>query len=91
MLITGMLPNNLISGLLQRDHPGTAISVKTRNAIRTLLYISKDAIVHLSSGTNLQFFKNHYQLYFRAQWKVLILRNFNFELKKKIFFQMNLL
>ncbi|XP_076825235.1 sperm-specific sodium:proton exchanger-like [Clavelina lepadiformis] len=37
-------------GLLQRDHPGIAISVKTRNAIRTILNNSRDAIQQLCSG-----------------------------------------
>nr|CAB3266352.1 sodium/hydrogen exchanger 10-like [Phallusia mammillata] len=37
-------------GLLQRDHPGIAISVKTRNAVRTILNHSRDTIHQLCAG-----------------------------------------
>ncbi|XP_058858761.1 sodium/hydrogen exchanger 10-like [Acipenser ruthenus] len=37
-------------GLLQRDHPGIAISVKTRQAIRTVLNSERDTIHALMSG-----------------------------------------
>ncbi|XP_078490642.1 sperm-specific sodium:proton exchanger-like [Ciona intestinalis] len=37
-------------GLLQRDHPGIAISVKTKNAVRTILNHSRDAIHQLCAG-----------------------------------------
>ena len=40
----------VISDLLQRDQPGITISVKTRNAITTLLNNSRDAIVQLYAG-----------------------------------------
>uniref|UniRef100_F7ABC0 Cyclic nucleotide-binding domain-containing protein n=1 Tax=Ciona intestinalis TaxID=7719 RepID=F7ABC0_CIOIN len=37
-------------GLLQRDHPGIAISVKTKNAVSTILNHSRDAIHQLCAG-----------------------------------------
>uniref|UniRef100_A0A8C7SMK3 Cyclic nucleotide-binding domain-containing protein n=1 Tax=Oncorhynchus mykiss TaxID=8022 RepID=A0A8C7SMK3_ONCMY len=41
---------DLFSGLLQRDHPEIAISVKTRQAIRAVLNSERDAIHTLVSG-----------------------------------------
>jgi len=37
-------------GLLQREHPGIAISVKTRQAIRTILNNARDVIHELKGG-----------------------------------------
>ena len=37
-------------GLLQRDHPGIAVSVKTRQAIRTVLNHSRDTIHELQGA-----------------------------------------
>ena len=36
--------------MLQRDHPGIAVSVKTRQAIRTVLNISRDTIIDLKGA-----------------------------------------
>lgn len=38
------------TGLLQREHPGIAISVKTRQAIRTILNNARDVIHELKGG-----------------------------------------
>jgi len=38
------------TGLLQRDHPGIAISVKTRNAVRTILNHTRETIHQLYAG-----------------------------------------
>ncbi|XP_077965661.1 sperm-specific sodium:proton exchanger-like isoform X2 [Styela clava] len=37
-------------GLLQRDHPGIAISVKTKSAVRTILNQTRDTIYQLCAG-----------------------------------------
>ena len=39
-----------LSGMLQREHPGIAISVKTRQAIRTILNNARDVIHELKGG-----------------------------------------
>ena len=36
--------------MLQREHPGIAISVKTRQAIRTILNNARDVIHELKGG-----------------------------------------
>ena len=38
------------TGMLQRAHPGIAISVKTRQAIRTILNNARDVIHELKGG-----------------------------------------
>ena len=38
------------TGMLQREHPGIAISVKTRQAIRTILNNARDVIHELKGG-----------------------------------------
>ena len=38
------------SGLLQRQHPGIAISVKTRQAIRSVLNNARDTLYELRSN-----------------------------------------
>ena len=40
----------LFTGMLQREHPGIAISVKTRQAIRTILNNARDVIHELRGG-----------------------------------------
>ena len=39
-----------VIGMLQRKHPGIAISVKTRQAIRTILNNARDVIHELKGG-----------------------------------------
>lgn len=39
-----------VTGMLQREHPGIAISVKTRQAIRTILNSARDVIHELKGG-----------------------------------------
>jgi len=37
----------MLSGLLQRDHPGIAIAVKTRHASRGVLNQMRDSLIEL--------------------------------------------
>lgn len=62
----------LFPGMLQREHPGIAISVKTRQAIRTILNNARDVIQELKGGglldeaeaAKLESVKRHFPLFF---------------------------